>query len=318
MKKMVLWTGKAGRKSINWCEAYVYGIIGCIGIFEIGHLIGVFFHKTVTFCGDLILGLLAAAFLLLLGFVWMGRRKNSVEKKGISKRRVSVAAIFFTGLLGVQIYHICTAVPMWIPGDITLETVNSFLATDGIYVASPLTGRGLGEMPLRYKILCLPTLYTLLCKWFAMEPELLVCRVIPVLTVFGTYGAYYVLSGALFGKERDCNEKRLWFLSMVAAVIIFCEQSVYMDGYGLLHAGYVGTTWRNCVLVPFVISAALERKWGRAVLCILAEACIVWTLWGFGVCAMITAGIGSLGFVRDVLKKSGWISALEKKEGNHR
>ena len=58
-----------------------------------------------------------------------------------------------------------------------------------------------------------------------------------------------------------------------------------------MHAGWLGTTIRSCVLVPLCLYGALERKWLVSVICILAEACIVWTLWGLGVCAVVLAGV---------------------------
>jgi hypothetical protein len=69
------------------------------------------------------------------------------------------------------------------------------------------------------------------------------------------------------------------------------EGPVFTEGYGILHGGYLGTTIRNSILIPVVLHSALERKWILAALCVLAEACIVWTFWGFGLCVIILAGV---------------------------
>lgn len=47
-------------------------------------------------------------------------------------------------------------------------------------------------------------------------------------------------------------------------------------------------TIRAAVLLPYLLACLLERKYLGAVLCILAEACMVWTLYGAGVCLLVT------------------------------
>ena len=116
-------------------------------------------------------------------------------------------------------------------------------------------------------------------------------RIIPVLILCMTYMSYCLLGTALFGREAQNRKKTMWFLVFVGVIFWLCEGTVYLEGYGVLHAGWLGTTIRSCVLIPLCLYGALERKWLICVLCILAEACIVWTLWGFGICALIFAGV---------------------------
>ena len=76
---------------------------------------------------------------------------------------------------------------------------------------------------------------------------------------------------------------------ILVAVLIWCgDYMVSMDGFQLMHCGYRGTAIRNGILVPFALSMCLQKKWKSAVLAILAEACIVWTLYGMGVCLLMT------------------------------
>ena len=124
-----------------------------------------------------------------------------------------------------------------------------------------------------------------------MAPDLIVGKIIPAAVVCLSYMTYYLLSGVLFGRENACKEKRWWFLVIVAAVFFLCEQAPCMDGYGILHAGHLGTTIRNNVLIPLTLYAGLERKWLPACFCVLAEACIVWTLWGMGMCMVVLTGV---------------------------
>ncbi len=281
-------------------KIFLYGTIVIIGLFECGHLAGVFLGMSVSGCGLVTLGLMAAACILGLIVLYRKRRQIFGRKGRHNVYRPGIVQAVFWVLAISQIYYIFTADILQTPGDITLETLNSFLATGEIYSVSPLTGKEMTGMPLRYKILCLPTVYTLLCRWFGAEPELIVNRVVPALVLCMTYMSYCLLGTALFGREEQGKKKRMWFLVIVAMIFWLCEGSVYLEGYGVLHAGWLGTTIRSSVLIPLCLYGALERKWLVSVVCILAEACIVWTFWGFGVCAVVLAGVVLLDWGGDI------------------
>ena len=40
------------------------------------------------------------------------------------------------------------------------------------------------------------------------------------------------------------------------------------------------------------------KKWILALLCVIAEACLVWTLYGMGACLFVIVGMAVLGFIR--------------------
>lgn len=61
-----------------------------------------------------------------------------------------------------------------------------------------------------------------------------------------------------------------------------------VDGFDIFYGGFRGVTIRAAVLLPYLFSCLFERKYLGAVLCILAEACMVWTLYGAGVCLLVT------------------------------
>ena len=272
-------------------KKFLCGIIVVLGLFECGHLAGVFLGMSISDCSLLVLGLMAVTVIAGLIIFCRKRRKLFIGREGFAGCEFEMVVPVFCVLMISQIYYILTTDILQTPGDITLETVHSFLFTGKIYSVSPLTGDAMTGMPLRYEILCLPTVYTLLCRWFGSEPELIVNRVIPVLVLCMTYMSYYLLGAALFGREAQGIKKTMWFLVFVNLLFWLCEGSVYLEGYGILHAGWLGTTIRNCVLIPLCLYGALKRKWLVSVLCILAEACIVWTLWGLGMCAVVFAGV---------------------------
>lgn len=279
-------------KFIGFADCFVCGFLGCIGITQMAHCIGLFGKMSLKSTGKIWLVLLVSFSILMAVVAFLGNRKNKFQSKEALRRspvekRISLIVL---GLFLAQSLYIFCKEPITVPGDIIPETVQSFLAQDGIYQVMPLTG-GQSELgiPLRYTILCLPTLYAVIADIFKTEAELVIYYVIPMVVLGASYLAYFCLGKSLFGKSRlkECYI----FVLAVAILFMFSDQAVFLDGYGALHAGYLGTSIRNLVLVPYIISAMLDRKYWKAVFCILAEACIAWTFYGFGVCIVIAMGM---------------------------
>lgn len=279
-------------------DSYLLGLIVCIGIVEGAHAVGLFGNLSLSKTGGLFGGMLAAVVMLCVVMNAYGyfKDKSRYPRRIIAEKVKPAVLLAFLGLVGIQaLFIFCMKVPVT-TGDITLETVQSFQATQGIYRVLPLTGEVSPQgMPLRYTILCLPTLYAVLSQGFGVEPELLVCHIVPIVVLAAAYLAYYRLSATLFGSQMQ--GKRFLFLLMVAVIFTVSDGAVFLDGYSALHGGYTGVAIRNLVLVPYVLCAVLERSWWKAVLCILAEACITWTFLGCGVCVVVTLGILFLGIL---------------------
>ncbi len=288
---------------ISLSESAIIGVIACIGMAEVVHVGGLFLNFSIEKCGLLwgisLLAVVVTA-LLATGFLLKDKRKRITLLKKQKSEKTMIPFVFIA-LLFLQLLFIYCRKPIVIPGDIMVETVQSFLAEDGVYRVLPLTGQeSAGGVPLRYGILCLPTVYSMLSDFFKVDVQLLVCHIVPVMVLMGAYLSFYHLSGVLFGK--DSLKKRYLFLAILAVLLFLTDNGVFMNGYGALHGGYLGTTIRNLILVPYVLAASLEKQWWKAILCVLAEACLVWTLWGLGVCVVIFAGIAVLTFL---CEKSG-------------
>lgn len=301
---------------ITVSEGFVLGSIVSIGVAEAAHAIGMFGNFNLTKVGVLLgsvwIGLALIAIVIMVVTVIKQRNRFDVMFKTRSEK--TLVPFVFIGVLLVQLLVVYCAEALITPGDIILETVQSFLAEEGIYRVMPLTGEvsELG-LPLRYKILCLPTLYAVLCTGFHVDAQLLVCNIIPVVVLAGMYFSYYYLSGVLFGKKAI--RKRYLFLLLVAALMFFMDGGVFSNGYSGLHSGYLGTSIRNLILVPYVFAASLEKRWWKAVLCVLAEACITWTFWGCGVCLVILLGMFILAFCEAKNPKlRGFMQIFQEKE----
>lgn len=279
-------------RGIGAADVLLIGWILCIGLTEAAHLAALFLGRSFSDAVGLFLAAFAALFFLFLGLV-LYRGRGRKHKRAFEPYTAFQVGIFlvFALLVLYQLFVILSAGSIYRAGDMTAETVESFLKTDAVYQVNPLTGQAYAQgMPLRVKILCLPTFYGVLARIFRLTAAEAVWGVGPVVTLFGSYLAFYTLAQCFFPGNGG-REKRGLFLLFVAAVFCVGDYLYGVDGFGILYSGFRGVTIRNCVLVPYALGAALRRKSWLAALCILAEASIVWTLYGCGACLFVTLGI---------------------------
>ncbi len=289
---------RKGRRGMDRVDSLFVGVNVIIGLAEAFHLGAVLagwsLHVCVKGFGMAVSACLGAALLASL-FVRRGQKEDPKERvrRLVERKRISLPcqllAVLAAVLMILQLISVFAEPEIYLEGDMTLETVNSFLAEDGVYRVNPLTGAPYeAGMPLRLKILCLPTLYAFLCRIFSVEAQQAVWHLIPALMLIYGYLAYFQLSGILFHEER---EKRICFLILVVALLWVEDYLFGMDGFGALHSGFRGVSIRGLLLLPYTFSLALRKKWSWAALCILAEACLVWTFYGLGACLFVTAGM---------------------------
>ena len=213
----------------------------------------------------------------------------------------------FAAVVSSQLIFICMGNNMYRGGDMTVETVGSFLAADGVYRVNPLTGASYtAGIPSRLKILCLPTLYASLCKITGLPASVIVWRVIPLVMLFLCYTAFFCVAGCLFPEQgREGGIKRAGFMLAAALLLWTGAYGQGMEGFQLLCCGWQGITIRNCVLLPWLLSLCLRKKWIYAIFCVLAEACMVWTLYGGGICLLFAAGMAGAGAICRAWSKKG-------------
>lgn len=298
------------RKDNAWADRLLTGEILLIGTAQIAHLWGVFLHRPFSEC-VLVFIVLAAVLLAGAGGLAVvrlrreGRSWKLPDKSILAGNHGERLLLLILGLLIIgQIFYIAAGSSAYRQGDMTVETVGSFLQSNGIYQVNPLTGGAYREgIPLRLKILCLPTLYGAICSIFRLDPRQAVWQVVPVITLISCYAAYSCLGRCLFPESR---KKRLTFL-IAAGCLLWAGSYAYgMDGFGVLYSGWRGLTIRNCVILPYLLSLCLRKKWFSMLMCVAAEACIVWTLYGLGAGAAVSLGMTGIGFLlRHRVKRSG-------------
>lgn len=312
--------GQKNSKELSRADSYITGALVCIGIGEIAHLAAVIGGFTYT-DSVRIFSVLAGGLCIVVVLRILRRRQKEKADSGLRRerekqrlRRVMLESVYSAAqqmtfvIFGLsvllQIITIVSGSGVYRSGDMMLETVNSFQATNGIYQVNPLTGSPyLQGLPLRLEILSLPTLYGAVSTLVNVPARQVIWEMIPAAVLIGSYMAYSRLARTLFG--GDATRKGV-FLLLVSLVIWVGNYLPAMDGFGLLYAGYRGTSIRAGILLPFTICMCLQKKWKLVALCIVAEACIVWTFYGLGVCLLVTVLMLA---VRSVIK------FLVKKDG---
>ena len=298
--------GAAGVKKGLFGDFLIAGEIIIIGLAAAAHLSAIVLGWSFGRCALVFAGLVCAALaggagVLLFRWIHSGKRFFGGEDRIFAlrnpgRREGCLYAVFALICLS-QLIFICMGDTNYREGDMTVETVGSFLASDALYQVNPMTGFPYTQgIPSRLKILCLPTLYASLARMTGLSPAAVVWKVIPMIIFVSSYAAFTLLSFSLFPETADDSyrEKRAFFMTIVSLLVWVGAYQPGMDGFQLLCGGWMGVTIRNLVLLPWLLSLCLRKKWFLAALCIPAEACIVWTLYGCGVCLPFLLCMGIL------------------------
>lgn len=286
-------------------EKIIIGSILVLGLAEAAHLAALFLDLSFFAC-TVIMAVLFFGGILVAGirFFWHRRAKKGVKPEksaeGVSVhillKRYPVWTMVFAGVVLFQIIWNFWMHTPYISQDITGETVQTMLSTDTIYKINPLTGQAFSAgMPMRLKVLVLPTLYGAVCKWTGLHAATICYRIMPMVILLLSYLVYSRLAVYFFPKE---GKKQLWFMLFVALIYQFGCYSQVMDGYLLFFQGGQGDAFRACVLLPFALLCCLRSEWKKVVLCLLAEVCVVWTFYGLGYVALTVFVICMIRFVK--------------------
>lgn len=302
-RSFLLLFGRSSDGKIYRGDFILTGWIICIGLAETAHLAAVFlgqsFSRTVNLMVLLYGGLGILCVLITTVHALICRRRWGglwrFEKPVLPGERQWILILLTGAVMVSQVLFLLFGNQEYRQWDMTLETVQSFLETDEVYQVNPLTGLAYtGGIPARLKILCLPYFYSALCELFGLSAHTVVCRVIPVAVLLLAYLAYYGLARFFFPED---GRKRTLFL-LIVGLLFWAGSFLYgVEGFGLLYAGYRGVTIRGAVLLPMVVRAGLEKRILPVLLCVLAEGCIVWTLYGAGQCLLVAVGLFLCGFV---------------------
>lgn len=306
--------GMGDEMTFRISDILIGGSLIIIGLTEIAHLAGCLLGWSFLTVTDLLLAEVGIVLLAAILFFVVYRRrqkravagkKASIEDRNSGTDTTKKSTQLLTGILAflilLQLLRILTGNRMWLTGDMTVETVNTFLKENAVYTVNPLTGAAYSMgMSFRLKILCLPTLYGTISRFTGMAPLDVVYRLIPCITLLLSYVAYGSLGKAVFPEN---SVKRRTFLLIVGILFSTGAYMPGVDGFDVFYGGFRGVTIRAVVLLPYLLSCLLDRKYMGVILCILAEACMVWTLYGAGVCLLVTVAWLILRVLLSLLRK---------------
>ena len=124
-------------------ETYINGTLICILFIEGIHLVGILNDSSIYTIVQGVLLVFGIVVVLSLIIIMGKLRKNkSLFKLKAMEPLNSVWLPFaFLILILIQVLTIYSIKNVGVPGDIMVETVNSFLQEDGIYTVHPLTGQ---------------------------------------------------------------------------------------------------------------------------------------------------------------------------------
>lgn len=284
------------KKQTTWGDRVIIGFFVSICLAEGVHLAALAgkweFHICAVIMGAAFL-CLAAAGALFWG--WKRRKAKAVQSAlsaGREKPFPYSHPICFALILGLILFQVIWGRYMHQPyrkGDITIETVQTILASDTLYQTNPMTGMPFeAGMPSRLKILVLPTLYAAVCRWTGASPQTVLYEWAPTLVLLLSYLVYSRYACRLFPYDR---EKQCLFMLFVSVLYLFGTCSPFSDGFCALYAGFTGESIRALVILPYVLLACMEKKWLCAAAGALAELCLVWTLYGLGYSVLVIACI---------------------------
>lgn len=266
---------RKGKQPAVW-ESCTIGTMLCILMGEAIHLCTVFLHwpfRRFAF----IYGLTLAAAFVLAGLAEGIRYFRKKEKTEWSFE--AWMPIFGILVLLSCIFHIVMHVPDT-GYDITLENVTTMLASDTVYGLNPMTGAPYEVgMPMRLKILALPSIYAAFCSWFGLEPQLVVYNWIPIFTMVLCYMVLFGWACYLYPNQK---KKQGTFMLWTAVLLLFGNYAAMTMSYGLFHMGYRGEVFCAGVLYPYLLCMCLQKRKLTVLLCLLVEIGLVWTFYGLG------------------------------------
>ena len=86
---------------------------------------------------------------------------------------------------------------------------------------------------------------------------------------------------------------------VIALLFQFGCYGTVSDGVRLFAAGWRGETIRALILLPYALLCLMKKKKKGVILCILAEACMVWTLYGAGLVLLMTVVVEVIRYVNN-------------------
>lgn len=271
-------------KEIEWAAILPTGLFVEILLAFIANLGGLVRGGNFWFAKNIFIILSICTLLFSIVILIIGERKNK-EKKGkvsINSNYIIGAVMCFLLLLALIAMGINAGVIN--EKDFTPEMAESFIREGSMHKINPLTGAEyVSGVPTRIKVLALPFLYACLC-------DLSGAGIIPFLNIFvrimvviTSFSSFVWLGNAVI---KDKFPQIVY--AMIVLILMLATSGTYSLGGGLVTAPYSSMTIRNMIVIPFVFTCLMKRRYLGVILAVIVEIAISWTLMGLGMSLLIT------------------------------
>jgi len=281
VKKIVDYKGQ------NLADDYLCGVLALFVVSGLIQFATIFMNFTFTwYCRTMLIttifmGLVGLILSIALQTFSISEFKRGVREKSraISKSNNILSIFIIAGILLAIFIRIYYSAPV-LENDFTMETILTTLSSNAIYKYNSLTGELIQNgMPIRQKILTLPFFLAFMIKTFGYDTGLFVYRIFPCYIAFLSFLVFQRLSVFMF---PDSLEKRMTFLHVFGFMTLVGDFGTKAPAYLLIFQGFTGYSVLVNVLLPYLFTSTLRKKWGIAALCAIAEIFLVWTTYGIG------------------------------------
>lgn len=308
---------------VRLCAYYSAGFMELFLLAGVTNALGVFlsltFSATVKVFALLLIAVLTFAYLvfILLKFASLKNRtsaaggaskdaKDSKEDKTSSDRYFIlflIISLFFSALA----LFITLRGKIYLSGDQTVETVNSFLSSNEMYSVNPLTGLPYdGDHPSRLDYMFLPFFYALLCRTFDLSAMKLLYHIIPAVYAVCAFSLFVTVGDAFFFEragESDLSgvypKTKVTLFYMICVFLLFCCGSAAGSiSFNLFHSGFRSGSFLILLLVNYCLALCIKKRWAACLIPIVLEPLAASTKFGIGACFVMTASLFVISKIR--------------------
>jgi len=217
--------------------------------------------------------------------------------KVITQRTKQEKILLGTALLLIGLQIVLSVVLVYADGDdayyVAVSTITE--SSDTMYKIAPYSVGNL-ELDARHSLAPFPIWIAYLSRISGLNAALVAHSVVAPVLIALTYVIYYLLGREIFGRDK---EKLLFFLNMVAFLVLFGDYSSYTVENFMLARSRQGKAALGNILIPVLfylmflflnrIKEAKKIEWMMWVLlcCAVIASCLCTTLGSFLACLLI-------------------------------
>lgn len=156
--------------------------------------------------------------------------------------------------------------------DMTMETIQTTLATNTLYQFNPATGQAFAVgMTVRGKLVTLPLFYAMLLKVLPVSIPLFLYGIMPIWFLLVSFMAYARVADVLLctasakenKRDSQIRNKKIIFVIIYGVLLIFGDYIFATSNFRILHLGAQGETILVSVVMPLFVALCLNWRLKR-------------------------------------------------------